>query len=161
ARALRIPGWACVAGACGLALGVVWSSWELPPDQLQLFATPSDARDASNVAIYWSLIMLTASISLITTRLLSNQASRHDFRPPGVVQAIFLLFWRQHRLVGWLGLSLAAAHSVYFLRYPRTFQEQWTGIAAFAVLGLLGLVGLFTSYRATLALWVHRGTAAV
>jgi hypothetical protein len=159
--ALRIVGWLSVAGATLLALAVAWSTWLLPPEQLQLFATPGDARDASNVAIYWSLIMLTCSISLITTRLLSNQASQHRFQPAGVVQAVFLLFWRQHRLVGWMALALAGAHSVYFLLYPRAFQEQWTGILAIALLGLLGLVGLVTSYRARLALWVHRAIAAV
>jgi len=160
-RALRILGWLTVAAASVLALAVAWSTWLLPPAQLQLFATPSDARDASNVAVYWSLIMLTCSISLITARLVSNQASQHRFQPAGVMQAVFLLFWRQHRLVGWMALALAGAHSVYFLLYPRTFQEQWTGIVAIVLLGLLGLVGLVTSYRAKLALWVHRATAAV
>jgi hypothetical protein len=158
---LRILGWLTVAAACLLAVGVVWSSWQLPPDQLEIFTTPGDARDTSNVAVAWSLIMLTCSISLITTRLLSNQASQHRFQPLGVVQAIFLLFWRQHRLVGWMALALSAAHSVYFLLYPRTFQEQWTGIVAFGLLGLLGLVGLVTSYRTTVALWTHRGIAAI
>ncbi len=160
-NALRILGWLTVGGASLLAAAVVWSTWQLPPEQLQVFATPSDARDASNVAVYWSLIMLTCSISLITARLVSNQASRHRFQPVGVVQAVFLLFWRQHRLVGWMALALAAAHGVYFLLYPRTFQEQWTGIVAFVLLGLLGLVGLVTSYRRKLALWVHRAIAAL
>ncbi len=160
ASALRIVGWLTVAGASLLALAVAWSTWQLPPEQLQVFATPSDARDASNVAIYWSLIMLTCSISLITARVLSNQASQRHFQPPGVVQAVFLLFWRQHQLVGWMALALAAAHSVYFLLYPRAFQEQWTGIVAVVLLTLLGLVGLVTSYRARLALWLHRATAA-
>jgi hypothetical protein len=160
-NALRVLGWLTVVGASLLALGVLWSTWLLPPEQFQVFSNPGDARDATNVAIDWSLIMLTCSISLITTRLLSNQASQHRFHPIGVVQAIFLLFWRQHRLVGWMALALSAAHSVYFLLYPRTFQEQWTGIVAFGLLGLLGLVGLVTSYRARLALWTHRGIAVV
>jgi hypothetical protein len=159
--ALRVVGWLMVALAGCLALAVAWSTWLLPPEQLQIFATPGDARDASNVAVDWSLIMLTCSISLIATRLLSNQASQHRFQPAGVVQAVFLLFWRQHRLVGWMALALAAAHSVYFLLYPRAFQEQWTGLVALVLLGLLGLVGLVTSYRTRLALWVHRGIAAV
>jgi hypothetical protein len=158
--ALRVLGWLTVASASLLALAVAWSTWQLPPYQLQVFATPTDARDPSNLAIYWSLIMLTCSISLITTRLLSNQATQHRFQPVGVVQAVFLLFWRQHRLVGWMALALAGAHSVYFLLYPRAFQEQWTGIVAIVLLGLLGLVGLVTSYRARLALWVHRAIAA-
>jgi hypothetical protein len=160
-NALRVLGWLTVAGASLLAVSVLWSAWQLPPVQLQVFSTPGDARDPSNLAVDWSLIMLTCSISLITARLLSNQASQHRFQPVGVVQAIFLLFWRQHRLVGWMALALSAAHSVYFLLYPRTFLEQWTGIVAFVLLGLLGLVGLVTSYRATLALWVHRGIAAL
>jgi hypothetical protein len=160
-NALRFLGWLTVAASSMLALAVLWSTWQLPPNQLQIFSNPGDAREQTNVAVDWSLIMLTCSISLITTRLLSNQASQHRFQPVGVVQAIFLLFWRQHKLVGWMALALSAAHSVYFLLYPRTFQEQWTGIVAFGLLGLLGLVGLMTSYRARVALWTHRAIAAV
>jgi hypothetical protein len=158
---LRILGWLSVIAATALALEVVWSAWELPPDQLQWFANPGESRDASNLAVEASLIMLTCSISLITTRLISNQASRHQFQPPGAVQAIFLMFWRQHQLVGWMALALSVAHSAYFLRYPRTFEEQWTGIVAFILLGLLGLVGVFTSYRTRLKLWTHRAIAAL
>lgn len=159
ARALRIVGWLSVAGGAVLALAIACSVWQLPPEQLQWFGGPAEARDPSEVAVTWSLVMLTCSISLIATRLLSNQASRYRFRPFGAIQAIFLLFWRQHRLVGWMALALSAAHSVYFLRYPRTFEEQWTGIAAIGLLGVLGLVGLLTSYRRKFALWTHRGIA--
>ncbi len=158
---LRILGWLTVVAASLLAMAVVWSAWELPPVDLQLFANPGDARDSSNLAVAASLIMLTCSISLITARLISNQASQHRFHPAGAVQAIFLMFWRQHKLVGWMALALSAAHSVYFLRYPRGLEEQWTGIVAFALLGALGVIGLFTSYRTTVALWVHRTTAAL
>ena len=77
------------------------------------------------------------------------------------MQAIFLMFWRQHKLVGWMALALSAAHSAYYLRYPRTFEEQWTGIVAFILLGALGVVGLVTSYRTKLRLWSHRAIAAV
>lgn len=161
ARALRIVGWLSVAGGAVLALAIACSVWQLPPEQLQWFGGPADARDSSDLAVTWSLVMLTCSVSLITTRLLSNQASRARFRPIGAVQAVFLLFWRQHRLVGWMALALSAAHSVYFLRYPRSLQEQWTGIVAFGLLALLGLVGLVTSYRTKLTLWTHRGIAAV
>jgi hypothetical protein len=156
---LRIAGWLSVAGGSVLALAIVWSVWELPPGQLQWFDSPTEAHDASDLAVAWSLIMLACSAGLILTRVLSNLASRYGFRPYGAVQAIFLMFWRQHKLVGWMALALSAAHSVYFLRYPRTFQEQWTGILAFGLLGLLGLVGLVTSYRKAVALWVHRGIA--
>jgi len=158
---LRILGWLTVVVASLLAIGVVWSAWQLPPEDLQLFANPGDARDSSNLAVAASLIMLTCSISLITARLISNQASQHRFHPAGAVQAIFLMFWRQHKLVGWMALALSGAHSVYFLRYPRGLEEQWTGIVAFALLGLLGVIGLFTSYRTSLALWVHRAIAAL
>jgi hypothetical protein len=160
-RRLRLAGWLSVAGGSGLALAIVWSVWELPPEQLQLFDGPTEAHDASDLAVAWSLIMLTCSVGLILTRVLSNLASRYGFTPKGAVQAIFLMFWRQHQLVGWMALALAAGHSVYFLRYPRTFQEQWTGIVAIALLGVLGLVGLVTSYRQAVALWVHRGIAVV
>jgi hypothetical protein len=154
-------GWVTVVFACVLALAVVCSAWRLPPDQLQWFDNPGDARDASNLAVAAALIMLTCSISLITTRLLSNQASQHRFSPQGTVQAIFLMFWRQHRLVGWMALALSGAHSVYFLRYPRTFEEQWTGIVSILLLGLLGAVGLITSYRTRARLWAHRILAAL
>src|SRR5579864_6218804 len=152
---LRLLGWLSVAGGTLLAAEVVWSVWELPPEQLQWFADPGEALASSGLAVDISLIMLTASISLITTRLLSNQASRHHFAPLGAVQAIFLLFWRQHKLVGWMALALAAAHSVYFLRYPRGLEVQWTGIFGLVLLAALGAVGLLTSYRNSVALWTH------
>src|SRR5690349_9563820 len=158
---LRLVGWLTVAASSLLALEMAWSIWQLPPGELQLFMTPSDARDSSNLAVALSLFMLTCSISLITARLVSNQASRYHFQPAGAVQALFLMFWRQHKLVGWMALALSAAHSVYFLRYPRSVEEQWTGIVAFGLLGLLGVVGLYTSYRTRVALWVHRGIAAL
>ena len=158
---LRVAGWAIVVLASVLALAALCSAWQLPPEQLQWFDNPGDSRDATNLAVAASLIMLTCSISLITARLLSNQASQHRFRPPGSVQAIFLMFWRQHQLVGWMALALSAAHSVHYLRYPRSFEEQWTGIVAFALLGLLGVVGVVTSYRTKLRLWSHRGITAV
>lgn len=158
---LRILGWLTVIAASLLALAVVWSVWRLPPEDLQVFANPGDARDSTTTAVDAALVALTGSFSLITARLVSNQASRHRFQPTGVVQAIFLLFWRQHKLVGWMALALSVAHSVYFLRFPRTLEEQWTGIVALVVLGLLGLVGLFTSYRTPLWLWVHRGLAVL
>jgi hypothetical protein len=60
-----------------------------------------------------------------------------------------------------MALALSAAHSVYFLRYPRGLEEQWTGIVAFGLLGLLGVVGVFTSYRTRVTLWVHRAIAAL
>jgi hypothetical protein len=158
---LRVVGWLTVAAASLLAVATICSVWQLPPEQLQWFDNPGDARDTSGRAVDWSLVMLTCSICLIATRLLSNQASRVRFSPHGAVQSIFLLFWRQHRLVGWMALALSAAHSVYFLRYPRSFEEQWTGIASFGLLGLLGAVGLITSYRRKPMLLVHRGIAAV
>jgi hypothetical protein len=95
---LRVPGWLTVVAVSLLAMAVMWSAWELPPVDLQLFANPGDAHDSSNL---------------------------------------------------------------YFLRYPRGLEEQWTGIVAFALLGALGVIGLFTSYRTTVALWVHRAIAAL
>jgi hypothetical protein len=156
---LRALGWLVVGFGCLLAVAVLCSLTGWPPQQLRWFANASEALNDSNVALDLSLVTLTCSSALILTRLLSNQASRTHFEPFGAVQAVFLMFWRQHRLIGWLALALAAAHSVYFLILPRTFQEQWTGIAAIVVLGVLGLVGLVTSYRARLALWIHRGIA--
>ncbi len=158
---LRVLGWLTVGLSVVLCAAVVCSAWQLPPEQLQWFDNPGEARDAVNLAVAASLIMLTCSISLITTRLLSNQASRRRFMPAGSAQAVFLMFWRQHKLVGWMALALSAAHSVYYLRYPRTFEEQWTGIVAFLLLGVLGVVGVVTSYRTRLRLWSHRIIAAV
>src|SRR5258707_4773415 len=74
----------------------------------------------------------------------------------GAVQSIFLLFRRQHRLLGWLALAFAGAHSVYFLMFPGATFVQWTGIAATALLGVVGLIGLITTYNTFIRLWTHR-----
>jgi hypothetical protein len=110
----------------------------------------------SNFLLLPSMLALLASGALFFTRLLSNQASRARFQPLGAVQSVFLLFRRQHRLFGWMGLAFAAAHSAYFLLFPGQLFVQWTGIAATALLGALGLLGLVTSYQTRLRLWTHR-----
>ena len=45
-----------VIAASLLTLAVVWSAWQLPPEYLQWFATPGDARDSSNLALAASLV---------------------------------------------------------------------------------------------------------
>src|SRR5438552_2478539 len=110
----------------------------------------------SNFLLLPSMIALLASSVLFFTRWFSNQASRTRFEPMGAVQSIFLLFRRQHRLLGSLALAFAAAHTVYFLLFPGATFVQWTGIAATALMILVGLVGLITSYNTFIRLWAHR-----
>jgi hypothetical protein len=74
----------------------------------------------------------------------------------GAVQSAFLLFRRHHRLLGWVGLAFAGAHSVYFLLLPGATFVQWTGIAATALLIVVGLIGLITTYNTFIRLWAHR-----
>jgi hypothetical protein len=74
----------------------------------------------------------------------------------GAVQSMFLLFRRQHRLLGWVALAFAAAHSIYFLLFPGATFVQWTGIAATALLIVVGLLGLITTYNTFIRLWTHR-----
>ena len=74
----------------------------------------------------------------------------------GSVQSIFLVLRRQHRILGWLALSFAAAHSVYYLLTPGQTLPQWTGIAATALLAAGGLLGLITTYNTFWRLWIHR-----
>jgi CHASE2 domain-containing sensor protein len=40
--------------------------------------------------------------------------------------------------------------------FPGSTFAQWTGIAATALLILVGLVGLITSYNTLVRLWAHR-----
>ncbi len=58
--------------------------------------------------------------------------------------------------MGWLALAFAGAHSVYFLMFPGATFVQWTGIAATALLGVVGLIGLITTYNTFIRLWTHR-----
>src|SRR5262249_38333934 len=58
--------------------------------------------------------------------------------------------------LGWVGLAFAGAHSVYFLMLPGATFAQWTGIAATALLIVVGLIGLITTYNTFLRLWAHR-----
>src|SRR5439155_26793643 len=62
----------------------------------------------------------------------------------------------QHRLLGWLALAFAGAHSVYFLMFPGATLVQWSGIVATALMGLVGLIGLITTYNTYWRLWIHR-----
>jgi hypothetical protein len=152
AELLRPVAQVAAVGATLEAAAVLWS--ELPwnnriPDVL-------NDLEFSNFLLLPSMIALLASSVLFFTRWFSNQASRTRFQPMGAVQSTFLLFRRQHRLLGWLGLAFAGAHSVYFLLLPGATFAQWTGIAATALLVLVGLIGLITSYNTFIRLWAHR-----
>jgi hypothetical protein len=149
---VRVVAQVAAIGACLDAAAVGWS--ELPwndriPDVL-------NDLEFSNFLLLPSMIALLASSVLFFSRWLSNQASRTRFEPMGSVQSLFLILRRHHRLLGWLALAFAAAHSVYFLLFPGATFVQWTGIAATALLGLGGLLGLITSYGTFWRLWTHR-----
>jgi len=152
AEMLRPVGQLAAIGACLEAAAVGWS--ELPwndriPDVL-------NDLEFSNFLLLPSMIALLASSVLFFTRWFSNQASRTRFQPTGAVQSIFLLFRRHHRLLGWLALAFAGAHSIYFLLFPGATFVQWTGIAATALLAVGGLIGLITTYNTFWRLWLHR-----
>jgi hypothetical protein len=149
---LRLVAQVAAVGAVLDAAAVGWS--ELPwndrvPDVL-------NDLEFSNFLLLPSMIALLASSVLFFSRWFSNQASRTRFEPMGAVQSTFLILRRHHRLLGWLALALAAAHSVYFLLFPGATFVQWTGIAATALLALGGLLGLITSYNTFWRLWIHR-----
>jgi hypothetical protein len=149
---LRVVAQVAAVGAVLDALAVGWS--ELPwndriPDVL-------NDLEFSNFLLLPSMIALLASSVLFFSRWFSNQASRTRFEPMGSLQSLFLILRRQHRLLGWLALAFAAAHSVYFLLFPGATFVQWTGIAATALLALGGLLGLITSYNTFWRLWTHR-----
>jgi hypothetical protein len=152
AEVLRVVAQVAAIGAVLDAAAVGWS--ELPwnvriPDVL-------NDLEYSNFLLLPSMIALLASSVLFFSRWFSNQASRTRFEPNGAVQSMFLLFRRHHRLLGWAALAFAAAHSVYFLLFPGATFVQWTGIAATALLIVVGLIGLITSYTTFLRLWAHR-----
>lgn len=149
---LRLVAQVAAVGAVLDAAAVGWS--ELPwnnriPDVL-------NDLEFSNFLLLPSMIALLASSVLFFSRWFSNQASRTRFEPYGSVQSAFLVFRRHHRLLGWLALAFAAAHSVYFLLFPGATFVQWTGVAATALLGVGGLLGLITSYNTFWRLWIHR-----
>jgi len=152
AEILRPVAQVAAVGATLDAAAVMWS--ELPwndriPDVL-------NDLEFSNFLLLPSMVALLASSVLFFTRWFSNQASRTRFEPMGSVQSLFLLFRRHHRLLGWVALAFAGAHSVYFLLFPGATFVQWTGIAATALLIVVGLLGLITSYNTFLRLWAHR-----
>ena len=144
-------------GATLDTLAVGWS--ELPwndriPDVL-------NDLEFSNFLLLPSILALLASSVLFFARWFSNQASRTRFHPNGAVQALFILFRRHHRLLGWTALAFAGAHSVYFLLLPGETFVQWTGIAATTFLAVGGLLGLITSYTTFWRLWLHRAIAVL
>jgi hypothetical protein len=152
AELLRPVAQLAAVGASLDAAAVLWA--ELPwndriPDVL-------NDLEFSNFLLLPSMIALLASSVLFFTRWFSNQASRRRFQPMGTVQSTFLLFRRHHRLLGWVALAFAGAHSVYFLLLPGATFAQWTGIAATALLIVVGLIGLITTYNTFLRLWAHR-----
>src|SRR4029077_7862120 len=143
AECLRPVAQVAAVGASLDAAALLWA--ELPwndriPDVL-------NDLEFSNFLLLPSMIALLASGVLFFARWFSNQASRTRFEPMGAVQSTFLLFRRHHRLLGWLALAFAWAHSVYFVLFPGATFVQWTGYAATALLGAVGLVGLITTYN--------------
>ena len=151
-ESLRVVAQVAAVGACLDAVAVGWS--ELPwndriPDVL-------NDLEFSNFLLLPSMIALLGSSVLLFSRWFSNQASRTRFEPMGAVQSLFLILRRHHRLLGWVALAFAAAHSVYFLLFPGATFVQWTGIAATVLLAAGGLLGLITSYNTFWRLWAHR-----
>jgi hypothetical protein len=141
--------------AIGAVLDAVALTWsELPWNQ----RVPDVLNDLefSNFLVLPGMIALVAASVLFFSRWFSNMASRMHFEPAGSVQSMFLLFRRHHRLLGWFALAFVTAHSAYFLLFPGETFVQWTGIAATALLVLVGLVGLITTYNTFLRLWAHR-----
>ena len=157
AELLRPVGQVAALGAALEAAAVLWAglpTGERVPDLW-------NELEFSNFLLLPSMVALLGSSVLIFTRWCSNRASRARFEPTGAVQSLFLLFRRQHRLLGWAALAFAGAHSVYYLLTPGPPFVQWTGIAATALLGGGGLLGLVTSYTTVLRLWAHRVIAVL
>jgi len=149
---LRAVGQVAAVGATLEAVAVVWTGLPMNdrvPDLL-------NELEFSNFLLLPSMVALLASSVLYFARFFSGRASRARFEPMGSVQSIFLVLRRQHRILGWLALAFAAAHSVYYLIIPGQTLPQWTGIVATALLGVLGLLGLITSYSTFWRLWIHR-----
>ncbi|HEY3059300.1 MAG TPA: hypothetical protein VGL99_10035 [Chloroflexota bacterium] len=149
---LRAVGQVAAAGATLESVAIVWTA--LPtndriPDLL-------NELEFSNFLLLPSMIALLASSVLYFIRFFSGRASRVRFEPQGSVQSVFLTLRRHHRILGWLGLAFAGAHSVYYLLIPGQTLPQWTGIAATAILAVAGLLGLITSYNTFWRLWIHR-----
>ncbi len=152
AELLRPVGQLTAIGATLETLAVLGTTLPANDRVLNLF----EELGFSNFLLLPSMLALVASGALVFTRWFSNLASRRRFEPLGTVQSLFLLFRRHHRLLGWLGLALAGAHSVYYLFIPGPTVAQWTGIVATALLAALGLLGLVTSYSTVVRLWAHR-----
>lgn len=149
---LRAVGQVAGVGATLEAVAVVWSGLPMNdrvPDLL-------NELEFSNFLLLPSMVVLIASSVLYFARFFSGRASRARFEPQGGMQAMFLALRRHHRILGWLGLAFAAAHSVYYLIIPGQTLPQWTGIAATALLGVGGLLGLITTYNTFWRLWIHR-----
>jgi hypothetical protein len=150
---LRAVGQVAAVGATLEALAVLWTglpiNYDKVPDLL-------NELEFSNFLLLPSMVALLASSVLFFVRFFSGRASRVRFEPLGAVQSMFLVLRRHHRILGWVALAFAAAHSVYYLLIPGQTLPQWTGIAATALLCVLGLLGLITSYSTFWRLWIHR-----
>jgi hypothetical protein len=148
---LRAVAQVAAVGATLEAAAVAWTGLisDKVPDLL-------NELEFSNFLLLPSMVALLASSVLYFARFFSGRASRSRFEPQGGMQSIFLSLRRQHRLLGWIGLAFAGAHSVYYLIIPGQTLPQWTGIAATALLGVGGLLGLITTYNTFWRLWIHR-----
>jgi hypothetical protein len=153
AGALRTVGWlVVVAGAAttaSIALDWLQPIWPY----LQAGDRVGQLR-LSSVETDFTPLFTLGSVCLIGARYLYRWTKA---RPAVAAQtrALFVLCWRQHDVVGWMLVGLAAGHSVYFLVFPRTGWIQWTGIAALAALLALAALGLVNKYGRRLRYWSH------
>ena len=142
AECLRPVGQAAAVGAALDAAAVLWA--ELPwnqriPDVLK-------ELEFSNFLVLPSMVALLASSVLFFTRWFSNQASRTASSRWARCSPHSYCF--AATIGRWAGaLAFVGAHSVYFLLLPGATFAQWTGIAATALMVLVGLIGLITSYN--------------
>jgi hypothetical protein len=73
-------------------------------------------------------------------------AKRHTGRfLTRAARTLYLYTRAHHQFFGWLVAITASAHAIYFLVFSRESPPRWTitGIAAWAALGLLVLIGLY------------------
>jgi hypothetical protein len=146
--------------AVGITLDTAALAWSQVSPNVAVVDVLNGLQDSSFLLLP-SMVALLASSVLFVTRWWSSHASRTRFEPLGTLQLTFRLFRRHHRLLGWLALACAGAHSVYFLLRPGADFEQWTGIAATGLLSLAGVIGLITSYKTFIRLWAHRIVATL
>jgi hypothetical protein len=113
-------------------------------DYNQTFALGQNLEGMSNTMGSFSFLWGLAAVFILFSKRLFQSLQKKPGNEREVVHRILLLAKDHHNLFGWVTLTAATAHGIYFLFHsPGSWFEFFSGVAAWIALVLLAISGIW------------------